>query len=149
MVSYDFTASEVSFNPATQMKNDAGIERSVSLRGPSDRARSKSRDRTSPVDKTKPLTSHPVDPGVTDEVPPVPPLPKESDLATSEGVLKSRSVSLRDSGDGGKKTRTQTQRDTSGKWEPEAGAAGDLQGLLDGIIAHDEDDEKATVKPPY
>jgi len=86
MVSYDFTASEVSYNPSAQQQNIPPMERSVSLRDPSvERARSKSRDRL-PSDLSRSLTSHPVNKielsnilaeerEGEDDVPPVPPLP--------------------------------------------------------------------------
>merc|ERR1711900_118543 len=59
MVSYDFTASEVSFNPSQQ--NVGSMERSVSLRDSNDRPRSKSRDRVAANgEHQRPLSSHPV-----------------------------------------------------------------------------------------
>lgn len=85
MVSYDFTASDVSYNPGAGNQNDP-MERSVSLREPNRKSRSKSRDRVvSGGDHQRPATSHPTtvrtDPNLhfdgqdLDSVPPVPPLP--------------------------------------------------------------------------
>ncbi|RFU35016.1 hypothetical protein B7463_g1331, partial [Scytalidium lignicola] len=84
MVSYDFTASEVSFNPAVAAQGGASImERSVSQRVSRERSRSKSRERppSVQVDHSNPLSSNPV--LITEsrveedleDVPPVPPLP--------------------------------------------------------------------------
>jgi len=86
MVSYDFTASEVSYNPSAQQQNIPPMEQSVSLRDPSvERTRSKSRDRL-PNDISRSLNSHPANKielsnilaeerECEDDVPPVPPLP--------------------------------------------------------------------------
>ncbi|KAI1391986.1 uncharacterized protein F4822DRAFT_111526 [Hypoxylon trugodes] len=69
MASYDFTPSELSFNPdrADGDNYDAVLARS----------RSKSRERKSSGDSGGPLTSHPTEGETEDgeEVPPVPPLP--------------------------------------------------------------------------
>jgi len=153
MVSYDFTASEVSYNPAQQ--NVAPLERSVSQRQSNDRARSKSRDRNSPDERARPLNSNPVlaqaDPNVAqqddlDYVPPVPPLPasltRESTLAqnysTKETPRKGRSI---------RKGGTSKTKPTVPLWGEDAGVV-DLETLLNGIETGGE--QKGNVaKPPY
>jgi len=122
MVSYDFAASEVSFNPSGQ-QNIAPHSRSASLR---DRSRSKSADRD---ERARPLTSHPVlgtsVPNVPDEdldaVPPVPPLPA-SMTGDSIDVRKSRSIK-----------RSGTKKSTQGASWGQGGQVVDLESLLKGI----------------
>jgi len=154
MVSYDFTASDVSFNPGQQ--NLPPMERSVSLREPNHRDRSKSRERvTSPDERARPLTSHPVlapaNPNVQaetdlDAVPPVPPLPASltgeptavQDHALKEPLRKGRSVKR-----SGPKKREQTS-----PWGEDATAVVDLQSLLNGIDT--SEGQKGNVgRPPY
>jgi hypothetical protein len=158
MVSYDFTASEVSFNPGQQ--NVPLMERSVSLREPRDRSRSKSRDRAAGLgDHARPLTSHPVlsatdgnsvnDEEDLDKVPPVPPLPTSligeptvgQDHAAKDTLRKGRSVKRNTKSRGGKSYQSAT-------WSEEGGTAVDLQSLLKSIETGGE--QKGTVaKPPY
>ncbi|KAI2615051.1 hypothetical protein GGR54DRAFT_319766 [Hypoxylon sp. NC1633] len=70
MASYDFTPSELSFNPVPADGVDAYDAAVV-------RSRSKSRERKASGDSGGPLTSHPPEADVEDgdDVPPVPPLP--------------------------------------------------------------------------
>ena len=160
MVSYDFTASEVSFNPGQQ--NLPLMERSVSLREPRDRSRSKSRDRTAgPSELSRPLTSHPViytadgnRNGAAEgedltTVPPVPPLPTSltgettasQDHAVKDTLRKGRSVKRNTKSRGG-----QTSQSTP--WGEEGGATVDLESLLKGIDTSGE--QRGNVaKPPY
>ena len=161
MVSYDFTASEVSFNPGQQ--TGAPLERSVSLREPNERSRSKSRDRA-PVagEHSRPLTSHPVmlkaestvptSPAPEedlDAVPPVPPLPSSltgetasvQDHAIPDAVLrKGRSVK--------RSTKSRGGQNYQSPWGEEGSQVVDLETLLKGIDTGS--DQKGNVaKPPY
>jgi hypothetical protein len=158
MVSCDFTASEVSFNPGQQ--NVPLMERSVSLREPRDRSRSKSRDRVAaPGDHSRPLTSHPVlsttDGNATvdgedlDSVPPVPPLPTSltgetttvQEPAAKDTLRKGRSVKRNTKSRGG-------QSYQSSLWGEEGGAVINLESLLKGIDSGGE--QKGNVaRPPY
>ncbi|KAH9224715.1 hypothetical protein DL95DRAFT_516953 [Leptodontidium sp. 2 PMI_412] len=158
MVSYDFTASEVSFNPSQQ--NIGSMERSVSLRDSNDRPRSKSRDRVAANgEHQRPLSSHPVlqsaNPNIMegtdddlDAVPPVPPLPSS---LTAEGtavhdhalpeVRKGRSVRRSVKSRGG-------QSYQASPWGEDVTPTVDLESLLKGIEAGGE--QKGNVaKPPY
>jgi hypothetical protein len=163
MVSYDFTASEVSFNPGQQ--NIAPMERSVSLREPNDRSRSKSRDRVASTgDHSRPLTSHPVltraDPNIShdgqarqedpDAVPPVPPIPPAltgetvavQDHANPDSARKGRS----------EKRSTKNREDQShqsGAWDDGGGPVTNLESLLNGIDAGGDDQKGNVGKPPY
>lgn len=150
MVSYDFTASEVSFNSPGQ-QNFAPLERSISLREPNDRSRSKSRDRASPDERARPLSSHPVltqgdEKEDLDAVPPVPPLPvsiagdatSTLDYATKDSLRKGRSV---------RKTGAVTKPASNGG---DDGPVVDLQNLLNNISTGDGDKARGNVvKPPY
>ncbi|TVY90577.1 Protein EFR3 [Lachnellula willkommii] len=147
MVSYDFTGSEVSFTPGQQ--NVSQIERSVSLREPNERARSKSHDRSTLKDENqRPFTSNTA-PSLTgesvapeeedpDAVPPVPPLPSSlvgentavHDHALPDSTHKSRSV----------------KRNTP--WGDDALVV-DLESLLNGIDTSGEQKGNLVTKPPY
>lgn len=158
MVSYDFTASEVSFNPSQQ--NVGSMERSVSLRDSNDRPRSKSRDRVAANgEHQRPLSSHPVlqinNPNIMegneddrDSVPPVPPLPS---TLTAEGtavhdhalteVRKGRSVRRSLKSRGG-------QSYQASPWGEDVNPTVDLESLLRGIEVGGE--QKGNVaRPPY
>jgi len=144
MVSYDFTASEVSFNPPpTGQQNVPLAERSASLREPRSRSRSTSQsveraNVASPDERARSLSSHPV-PTTSDGkggVPPVPPIPK----SVGE-VRKSRSV---------KRSGTKTRKPeatglVAGLWgEEEKGV--DLESLLKEI---DGAGDGKVITPPY
>jgi hypothetical protein len=155
MVSYDFTASEVSFNQSPQF--GPLMERSVSLREPRDRSRSKSRDRNGANELSRPLTSHPVlahlnGNGLTekealDSVPSVPPLPSSlahesvasQDYALKDTIRKGRSAK--------RNTNSRGQQSSSTAWGEE-GAAIDLETLLKGIVTNGEE-KGYFAKPPY
>lgn len=160
MVSYDYTASEVSFNPSQQ--GLPLMERSVSMREPNDRARSKSRDRVATSgEHFRPLTSHPVlmktdfnaphdiseDPNA---VPPVPPLPSSlvgdstaaEDHAFTDALRKGRSVRRSSKSRGG-------QSVPSSSWGEESGPVVDLESLLKGIDTEGVDWKGNVAKPPY
>lgn len=160
MVSYDYTASEVSFN---QSQHGLPLmERSVSMREPNDRARSKSRDRVaSSGEHSRPLTSHPVltktDFNVPDDiaedsnaVPPVPPLPSSlvgdstaaQDHAFADALRKGRSVRRSSKSRGG-------QNVSSSSWGEETGPVVDLESLLKGIDTEGSDWKGNVAKPPY
>ncbi|KAI9642041.1 plasma membrane localization protein [Ciborinia camelliae] len=149
MVSYDFSASEISINAYNQ-QNPSGVERSGSMRS-TGRSRSKSRDRV-PSYLERPLTSNPTDvaqDGTT--VPPVPPLPSS---------LVGEQVSIHDQAHNhspeGYRTGRGTKRSTKSRaggypsmpWGEENGKVVDLQNLLSGIEVGG--DEKGNVgMPPY
>ncbi|KAG0651545.1 efr3 [Hyphodiscus hymeniophilus] len=160
MVSYDFTASEASFNPAQQ--NVPLMERSVSLREPRDRSRSKSQDRAAaPGEYSRPLTSHPVlsasDENVSngkglDAVTPIPPVPPIPTALTNDSVItqehadkdtlqKGRSVQRSTKSRGGPNPQSMV-------WGEQGGAVVDLESLLEGIQG-DGEQKGAVAKPPY
>jgi len=144
MVSYDFTASEVSFNPPTGGETSVPlVDRSASLRGPRPRSRSTSKSvegmsTAVAEERARSLSSHPVvsysdEP---DEVPPVPPLPK----GVGE-VRKSRSVKR-----SGTKTRKNEATGVVASLWGEEEKAVDLESLLKGIEGAGKG---KVVKPPY
>jgi protein EFR3 len=147
MVSYDFTASEVSFTPGQH--NLPQMERSVSLREPNDRARSKSRDRVaSQGEHQRPLTSNPVS-SLTDQnvppeeedpdaVPPVPPLP--SSLTGESTAVQDHALT-----DLARKSRSVKRNMTWG----DDGPIVDLESLLNGIDASGEQKGNVVTRPPY
>lgn len=147
MVSYDYTASEVSFNPG----NTAVRNRPASQR---DRSRSKSRDR---MEQQRPLTSHPVlqspeqshNRKISLDVPPVPPIPVS--IAGANGVAvtdhaqeprKSRSVKRSTKSRGGHSLQSST-------WGVEGAQTTDLKSLLEGIETGSESRRGDVAKPPY
>ena len=157
MVSYEFSASEVSFNPIPQ--TGPPMERSASLREPRERSRSKSRDRVAGVgEHSRPLSSHPVllktDQNVPpelekeedlDSVPPVPPLPsslkKDQDPAIPDNIRKGRSV---------RRSEKDRDRNQSSSWgEAAGGPVADLESLLNGIEAGGADTKGNVGRPPY
>ncbi|TAQ84649.1 hypothetical protein B7494_g7020 [Chlorociboria aeruginascens] len=151
MVSYDFTASEVSFNTGLQNASPT-VERAPSLREPNERARSKSRDRAiSSHENTKALSSHPANLESTvldekeedlDEVPPVPPLP--SSFAGEATVVQDHvdtDISLMDRKQSSKKGYQ------SNSWTH--GPVVDLESLLNGIETDGADQGGNVAKPPY
>ncbi|KAG9236100.1 hypothetical protein BJ875DRAFT_246411 [Amylocarpus encephaloides] len=151
MVSYDFTASEVSYNPGQQ--NLPMMERSVSLREPNGRSRSKSRDRVaSQGEHQRPLTSNPtsrteaklaLDGHEFDRVPPVPPIPSS---------LAGDATSFRDHGfsDPGKKQVPKARASSygSGMWGEDKGVV-DLESLLSEIDTTVGGKGNAVLNPPY
>ncbi|CZR51595.1 related to myosins, conserved, ubiquitous membrane protein required for cell viability [Phialocephala subalpina] len=160
MVSYDFTASEVSFNPPPP--NVPVVERSASMRGSNERTRSKSRDRVASAgEHSRPLSSHPVllnDSNVPreseedlDAVPPVPPLPSAlsgdgtsaQDYTTPNTLRKGRSVKRSD------KNRPGLTYQGSSSWGDEGGPVMDLESLLKGIDTGGADQRGNVAKPPY
>jgi hypothetical protein len=160
MVSYDYTPSELSFNPG--QANGPLVERSVSLRDPDNRSRSKSRDRVADVgDQPRPLSSHPVliksEPsnaqiadGDLDAVPPVPPLPSAltgdgpavQEFSIGDTPRKGRSVKRSTKSRGG-------QGYQSSSWGDEVGPVVDLESLLNGIDTDGVTEKAAVAKPPY
>jgi protein EFR3 len=163
MVSYDFSASEVSFHHG--LESGRPMERSASLREPNERARSKSRDRVATAgEHSRPLSSHPVlmksDQNVPpepekeeedlDAVPPVPPLPSSlvgegtavQDPAVPENIRKGRSVRRSEKNKG--------DRHQSSSWgEAAGGPVADLESLLNGIEAGGADTKGNVGRPPY
>lgn len=161
MVSYEFTASDVSFSPGQQ--NVPLMERSASLREPRERSRSKSRGRSAASgDHSRPLTSHPVlysaDPNVPyddedlDAVPPVPPLPPS--LAGESTVVQDHTTTRDTLRKGRSAKRNTRSRDgpsySNSSWREEGGGGSvvDLESLLKGIDTGGE--QKGNVAtPPY
>ncbi|KUJ23476.1 uncharacterized protein LY89DRAFT_606318 [Mollisia scopiformis] len=160
MVSYDFTASEVSYNPP--MPNVPLVERSASMRGSNERSRSKSRDRVASAgEHSRPLSSHPVllaDSSVPresdedlDAVPPVPPLPSSltgegtanTDLGAGDTLRKGRSVKRSEKG------RPNLIYQGSSSWGNDGTPVMDLESLLKGIDASGADQRGNVAKPPY
>lgn len=142
MASYDFTASEASFNPPQQ--DGPRMERSVSLRERNGRARSKSRERIASGEH-RPLTSHPMlgrgDPDAQDfaTIPPVPPLPLS---VMGDGASTGRSRSLNQS------VREKELSPTGGGWGAESPVAG-LESLLKGIDTAGGQKGHVAIRPPY
>jgi hypothetical protein len=158
MVSYEVSASEVSFNPAPH--GGPPLERSASLHEPRERSRSKSRDRVASAgEHSRPLSSHPVllnadqnEPPESEEeedldaVPPVPPLPSSlkgdhnaQDPAIPDNIRKSRSVRRSEKG----------HRQPSSWGEATSGPVVDLESLLNGIEAGGADTKGNVGRPPY
>lgn len=150
MVSYDYTPSEVSYNPA--------VGRSASQKEARDRSRSKSRDRIG-NDTSRPLTSHPVltisDPNAqrnaSSEIPPVPPIPSAhatgevsavQDYAQVDTIRKSRSVKRATKSRG-------SQSYHSSSWGNEGSTVIDLESLLNGIDVGGSEQKGNVAKPPY
>jgi hypothetical protein len=163
MVSYDFTASEVSFNPGQHGAAPGDV--AVSLRGSNDSPRSKSRDRVASAgDHARPLTAHPVtlvaESRIPDEaeedldyVPPVPPLPSSftGDLgagtvvqghASPDALLRSRSMIRNTKSRGGQSYHRHFESDGR---VPVI----DLETLLNGIDSGGDDHMGDVAKPPY
>ena len=162
MVSYDFSVSEASFNPPLNGQQALPMEeRSVSLQGSNNRARSKSRDRAgSPDDQDRPPSSRPLTASTKledeerlghyrDDVPPVPPLPPSfagekavgQDNATSDTLRKGRGSKR------GTKDRREQQRSS---WMADSAAAIDLESLLKGLEIEDATKMNGNVgAPPY
>lgn len=160
-VSYDFTASEMSYNPNSSQYVLPPMERSASLRESNERARSKSRDRTVSGDQHRPLTSHPVtrtelvdvpyeeqDSDNLNGIPPVPPLPTSvtgespvpQDYAFTDMLRKGRSIRKTSKSRGGQVHQPQS-------WVEETPVV-DLESLLQGIDVGGS--EKGNVaRPPY
>ncbi|KAH8811392.1 hypothetical protein F5884DRAFT_897819 [Xylogone sp. PMI_703] len=164
MVSYDFTASEVSFNPAVAAQGGAPImERSVSQRVSRERSRSKSRERpvSMPADHSNPLSSNPVlinESGPeddADDVPPVPPLP--SSFANEGSTVSSPADSTLRKGRSVKRAGTKSrgghssQSPTAWHEQQSGGPSIDLENLLKGIEAGGGEmgEGRHIVKPPY
>jgi hypothetical protein len=155
MVSYDYTASEVSFNPG-QQHGFPPMERSVSMRESSDRSRSKSRDRAAANgEQFRPLTSHPVlattdIPEDPNAIPPVPPVPSSfngdstvvQDHVLTDTLRKGRSVRRSSKSRG-------AQKPPSSSWGEEASPVVDLESLLKGIDTEGTGWKGNVVKPPY
>lgn len=164
MVSYDFTASELSFNPAAERNREAEIGRSQSLRE-RDRSRSKSADRAAAEvgdERARPLTSHPVltsapdgsgNGGVQDkhgdDVPPVPPLPASLSKGEGDADKGPRKGSVKRSGT--TKSKYAQSWSADGGEDISGSKKTDLLSLLDGIQVGNEGEgqERKVVKPPY
>lgn len=135
MASYDFTPSELSFNPnaADGVDGEAALARS----------RSKSRERKASGDSGGPLSSHPMEGEGEDgeEVPPVPPLPPSLAGKAPTPEIKSPKRNLRSRGGDSILSSNFTN----------AGAASmDLQSMLKGINSKSQQNTFGNLtKPPY
>ncbi|KAI1821432.1 hypothetical protein F4861DRAFT_470471 [Xylaria intraflava] len=154
MVSYEFPASELSFNPQApenSEKNEIGQART----------RPKSRDYKAPGDSGGPLTSHPMDieDGDEDEddVPPVPPLPAsymEKSLELDMGPNQPNRVSVQDHA-GKAQKRNVTSRggesfSSSTFGDYDSTGVMDLQSLLKGIDSKSRQNTVGNLtRPPY
>ncbi|KAI1141202.1 hypothetical protein F5Y05DRAFT_411053 [Hypoxylon sp. FL0543] len=148
MASYDFTPSELSFNPNPADgidAHDAALARS----------RSKSRERKASGDSGGPLTSHPTEADGEDneEVPPVPPLPASIVGKSPSPEVKLAKVSSQDHAN---KTPKRNVRSRGGdsilsNSFANAGAASmDLQAMLKGIDSKSKQNTMGNLtKPPY
>ncbi|KAH9895489.1 hypothetical protein F4778DRAFT_783848 [Xylariomycetidae sp. FL2044] len=138
MASYDFTASELSFNPA---QGDGGEANETSLA----RIRSKSRERKASGDSGGPLTSHPTEED-DGSVPPVPPLPASMmgmsptpEFAATKTKTPRRNLKSR----GGESILSSSFADSGT-------ASLDLQSLLKGIDSKSRQSTLGNLtKPPY
>ncbi|KAI0385165.1 hypothetical protein F5Y04DRAFT_247062 [Hypomontagnella monticulosa] len=148
MASYDFTPSELSFNPNAADGVD-GHEAALA------RSRSKSRERKASGDSGGPLTSHPLEGEIEDEeyVPPVPPLP-----ASLVGKSPTPEIGLAriSSQDHAVRTPKRNIRSRGGdsilsNSFANAGAASlDLQAMLKGIDSKSKQNTIGNLtKPPY
>ncbi|CZS98647.1 related to myosins, conserved, ubiquitous membrane protein required for cell viability [Rhynchosporium graminicola] len=158
IASYDFTPSEISFNPSQQ--HVGSMERSVSLRESNDRRRSRSRDRAASNGvHQRPLTSnkvlqnvnHDIREGTDEDFEAVPPVPHLPSSRTAEGtavhdhalpeIRKGQSVRRSLKSRGGQSLQ-------SSLCGEDANAVVDLENLLKSIEAGGE--QKGNVaKPPY
>lgn len=150
MVSFDFSASEASFNsPSHAQQNFPLADRPVSQGGPNNRARSKSRDRTAPTDAIASSDVEEKQNHNINGVPPVPPLPATfaderaaiQEHATKDTLRKGR----------GSKRGTKDGRDTQrSSWVGEGAGALDLESLLKGIDTGDVTKANGNMRaPPY
>ncbi|PQE21233.1 hypothetical protein CJF32_00006384 [Rutstroemia sp. NJR-2017a WRK4] len=149
MVSYDFSASEISINTFNQ-QNASGIERSASTR-----SRSKSRDRI-PSYLERPSASHAIaSDAAHDEtnIPPVPPLPS---LLAGEGIAVQDQAQIHSSPEAyrtGQSAKRSTKSRAGGypnmPWGEENGKVVDLQDLLNGIDVSGDHERGNVARPPY
>jgi hypothetical protein len=159
MASYDFTASEVSYNPPPGQQNVPYMERSASLRSPNGRPRSKSRDRVAGQgEHQRPLTSNPMtgkteqinfDGGNSDSVPPVPPLPSSlmgEGTSVQDHAFHAAPTTLDMSSTSSSKDRAPSYG--SPIWGEDT-AAVDLESLLKTIDTSGESKGDVVVEPPY
>jgi protein EFR3 len=152
MASFDYTPSELSYNPNAGDAADQQSEPELA------RSRSKSRERKASGDLGGPLTSHPTNEEVesSDEVPPVPPIPSSvtgnaavpaaarpvtSTVSAKDHALKTYTRSIKSRGGEGIGTNAFT----------EAGSpALDLQSLLKGIDSKSREHTLGNLtRPPY
>lgn len=156
MVSYDFTPSELSFNPGPQNTRSGSAQRSTSQWDPNERARSRSRDRVTIYEELErssaspPVLSNPNFnnlQGTTEDpndVPPVPPLP--SALAAQGTAVQDHAYS--NSVRQGRNSRGEQSYHAS-LWGEDATSSMNLESLLRGIEAGGGDEKGKVVKPPY
>jgi protein EFR3 len=162
MVSYDFSASEASFNtPSYAQQTFPQVERSASLRASNNRPRSKSRDRqTSPDERGLPLSSHPVVTGTSpdaeekqeenvNDVPPVPPLPPSFAGERSASQDYAATDTLRQ-GRGSKRSTKDRREKQRSSGAADGAVTMDLESLLNGIETGDGAKVTGNVaNPPY
>ncbi|KAI1379120.1 hypothetical protein F4677DRAFT_410643 [Hypoxylon crocopeplum] len=151
MASYDFTPSELSFNP-----NQAdGVDTYDAALA---RSRSKSRERKASGDSGGPLTSHPPEVEIEDgeDVPPVPPLPASLAAKSPTPEVGLERIVKVSSQDHAVKTSKRNIRSRGGdsilsNSFVNAGAASlDLQAMLKGIDSKSKQNTLGNLtKPPY
>ncbi|RYP24198.1 hypothetical protein DL765_000693 [Monosporascus sp. GIB2] len=149
VVSYDFTASELSFNPATA-ENGEMTESSLA------RARSKSRERKASGDSGGLLSSHAGDADeMNEEVPPVPPLPEGvvGRPPTSHTSPSRSTPSCRDfAGTPARRSLKSRGGDSilTSRFAESHGASLDLQSMLKGIDSKSRENTVGNLtRPPY
>lgn len=153
MASYDYTPSEVSFNPAAVAENGGATEPGLAR----SRSKSQSRERRASGDSGGPLTSHPTDPDeVTEEVPPVPPLPEGvvGRPPTSNTMLSRPSTRDHNHTPPNFSKRNLKSRGgdsiLSSSFADASGASTDLQSMLKGIDSKSRENTIGNLtKPPY
>ncbi|KAI8966460.1 hypothetical protein F5Y11DRAFT_156837 [Daldinia sp. FL1419] len=149
VASYEFTPSELSFNPnqADGDVNDATLTRS----------RSKSRERKASGDSGGPLTSHPMEGDAEDEgVPPVPPLPASLAGRSPPPEVNPERLSKVSSQDHATKTPQRNVRSRGGdgilssNFSNVGAASMDLQAMLKGIDSKSKQNTLGNLtRPPY
>ncbi|KAM3075885.1 plasma membrane localization protein [Clarireedia jacksonii] len=153
MVSYDFSASEISVNTFNQ-QNASGIERSASM-PESERSRSKSRDRI-PSYLERPLASYAIASDAAQDdtnVPPVPPLPSslagENIAVQDQAQVQSSPEAYRTGRSAKRSTKSRAGGYSNMPWGEENDKVVDLQDLLNGIEISGEHERGNVAKPPY
>ncbi|KAI0112988.1 hypothetical protein F4814DRAFT_420242 [Daldinia grandis] len=150
MASYEFTPSELSFNP-NQADGVDGNDAALT------RLRSKSRERKASGDSGGPLSSHPMEGEGEDEgVPPVPPLPASLVGKSSPPEINLERIAKVSSQDHAVKTPQRNARSRGGdsilssNFSNAGAASMDLQAMLKGIDSKSKQNTLGNLtKPPY
>ncbi|OTB15444.1 hypothetical protein K445DRAFT_318289 [Daldinia sp. EC12] len=149
MASYEFTPSELSFNPN---QADGGEANDATLA----RSRSKSRERKASGDSGGPLTSHPTEGDEEDEgVPPVPPLPADLVGKSPPPEINPERLAKVSSQDHAVKAQRNSRSRggdsiLSSHFSNAGAASMDLQAMLKGIDSKSKQNTLGNLtKPPY